>query len=279
MVDIGGGRRMHIICEGPRGAGPTVLLEAGAFGFSADWGAVQDKVVAKGMRACSYDRAGMGLSDPSPDPRDGLAVATDLEKLLAAADEPGPFILVGHSMAGLRIQLFAGLNPGKVAGLVYVDATTPEMTDTPSGQTFVKQFARAARLASFGASLGLFKPLAGTWLGDKYGLPPAASAEKRRAFADPRHNRTASAEVDEWQVASDQARAVGPLDPAWPVAVITASRRGAARQSLQAAPARLSRAGYVENVPAASHTSLVGLAYSDAVVRGIEHVRHATGRA
>jgi pimeloyl-ACP methyl ester carboxylesterase len=275
MVDIGGGRRMHIICEGPRGAGPAVLFEAGAFGLSADWGAVQDRVVAQGMRACSYDRAGMGLSDPGPAPRDGLAIVSDLEKLLAAVHEDGPFILVGHSMAGLRIQLFAGRNPAKVAGLVYVDATTPEMTDTPSGQNFVKQFARAARLASFGASLGLYGPLASTGLGDKYGLPPAASAEKRRAFADPAHNRTAAAEVDQWQAAADQAKASGPLNPAWPVAVITAGRRPPAARSMQTAPARQSRAGYVENVEAASHTTLLGLKYAHAVVRGIDHVRDA----
>ena len=121
-----------------------------------------------------------------------IAVASDLEKLLKAAHEDGPFVLVGHSMAGLRIQLFANRNPDKVAGLVFVDAATPEVTDTPSGQASSNTFARASRLAGFGASLGLFTPLAGTWLGDKYGLPPAASAEKRRAFAIPPHNRTAA---------------------------------------------------------------------------------------
>jgi pimeloyl-ACP methyl ester carboxylesterase len=279
MVDIGGGRRMHIICEGPRSAAPTILFEAGSFGFSADWAAVQEKVVALGMHACSYDRAGMGLSDPGPAPRDGIAVASDLEKLLAAVREDGPFILVGHSMAGLRIQLFANRNPGRIAGLVFVDAATPEVTDTPSGQNFVKQFTRASRLASFGASLGLYGPLAGTWLGDKYGLPPAASAEKRRAFADPGHNRTASAEVDQWQVTADQAKASGPLNPAWPVAVITAGHRPDGARALQNAPALNARAGYVENVEAASHTTLVGLAYSDAVVRGIDHVRTAIGKS
>ena len=277
MVDIGG-RRMHIICEGPKGAGPTILFEAGAFGFSADWGAVQQKVTAQGLHSCSYDRAGMGLSDPGPQPRDGIAVASDLEKLLTAVHEDGPFILVGHSMAGPRIQLFANRNPDKIAGLVYVDAATPEVTDTPSGQAFVKTFTRASKLASFGASIGLYAPLAGTWLGDKYGLPPAASAEKRRAFADPRHNRTAAQEVEQWQALSDQAKASGPLNPAWPVAVLTAGHRGGGANSLRDAPATNSRAGYAENVPEATHQTLVGLAYSDAVIRGIDHVRAALAK-
>ena len=158
---------------------------------------MQQKIVAQGMRACAYDRAGMGLSEPGPKPRDGLAIAKDLETLLKAAHEDGPFILVGHSMGGLYIRLFAVRNPDKVAGLVFVDAATPEATDTPEYQSFVKGFTRATKLAAFGAGLGLYTPVAGTWLGDKIGLPPAASAEKRRAFASRRAPyRCAAAEVD-----------------------------------------------------------------------------------
>jgi pimeloyl-ACP methyl ester carboxylesterase len=274
MVDIGG-RRLHLICDGPKGVGPSVLLEAGAFGFSADFGVVQEKLVAQGWHVCAYDRAGLGLSDPGPEPRDGLAVVGDLEKLLAAAHEDGPFILVGHSMAGLYLRLFANRNPGKVVGLVLVDAATPESTDTPMGQSFARQFAGASRLAAFGARIGLYAPLAGTWLGDKIGLNPAASAEKRRAFASPTHNRWASAEVDQWLKTAEEAKATGPLDPKWPVAVIVAGHRrptGGLSPS-RAAPARQSAYGYVESVEAASHTTLLGLKYADAIVRGVDHVR------
>ena len=279
MVDVGGGRRMHIICEGPRTAAPTILFEAGAFGFSADWAAVQQKVVAQGLHACAYDRAGLGLSDPGPEPRDANAVVGDLEKLLKAAHEDGPFIVVGHSMAGLYLPLFAARNPDKIAGLVFVDAATPEISETPSGRQFAGAFVRASRLAALGAKLGLFTPLQGTWLGDKYGLPPVASAEKRRAFASPAHNRWASAEVDQWMVSAAEAKAAGPLNPAWPVAVLTAGSHRADLGGLVYAPARASRAGYSENVPQATHQSLVGLAYSDAVVRGIDHVRDAVAKS
>jgi pimeloyl-ACP methyl ester carboxylesterase len=274
MVDIGG-RRLHLICEGPKGAGPTVLLEAGAFGFSADFGVVQEKLAARGWHVCSYDRAGLGLSDPGPEPRDGLAVVGDLEKLLAAAHEDGPFILVGHSMAGLYLRLFAGRNPGKVVGLVLVDAATPESSDTPMGQQFARQFGTASRLAAFGARIGLYGPLAGTRLGDKIGLTPPASAEKRRAFASATHNRWASAEVDQWQKTAEEAKASGPLDPKWPVAVIVAGRRrpSGGLIDFRGAPARQSAHGYEESVEGASHTTLLGYEYADAIVRGVDHVR------
>jgi pimeloyl-ACP methyl ester carboxylesterase len=277
MVDIGGGRRMHLICEGPRSAAPTVLFEAGAFGFSADWGVVQEKVVAQGFHACAYDRAGMGLSDPGPAPRDGLAVAGDLEKLLAAAHEDGPFILVGHSMAGLYLRLYANRNPGKVAGLVLVDAVTPEATATPMVRQFVTQFVRATGWASLGACAGLYGPLAGTWFGDKIGLTPVASAEKRRAFASPRHNRTAAAEVKQWFKTAEEASATGPLNPSWPVAVVTAGpgHRRAGYKALQADPARLSHHGYDESVEGAGHATLLGVKYADHIVRAIDFVRDA----
>jgi pimeloyl-ACP methyl ester carboxylesterase len=121
MIDIGG-RRLRIVCDGPKSASPTVILEAGSFGLAADWAEVQKRLTVQGVRSCAYDRAGMGFSDPGPQPRDGVAIVSDLEKLLKAADVPGPYVLVGHSMAGLHVRLFAVRNPQPVAGLVLVDA-------------------------------------------------------------------------------------------------------------------------------------------------------------
>jgi pimeloyl-ACP methyl ester carboxylesterase len=277
MVDVGGGRRMHLVCEGPRGAGPTVLFEAGAFGFSADWGVVQERAAAQGMRTCSYDRAGLGLSDPGPQPRDGLAVVGDLETLLEAAHEDGPFILVGHSMAGLYLRLYANRNPNKVAGVVLVDATTPEAIDDPGVRNFETQFDRASQLAAFGARMGLYAPLAGTWFGDKIGLTPTASAEKRRAFASATHNRWAAAEVREWIPTAEEARAGGDFNPDWPVAVVVAgpAHSRAGYKALQFEPARRSRHGYTEAVDQAGHATLLGVKFADHVVRAIEFVRDA----
>lgn len=118
MVDIGG-RRMHILCMGT--GGPTVVLEAGLGGTVFDWITVQSKI-ARFIRVCATDRAGMGWSDPGPMPRTPRAIANDLAALLIAAKIDGPYILVGHSLGGKNVRVFALLHPHDVAGMVLVDA-------------------------------------------------------------------------------------------------------------------------------------------------------------
>ena len=274
MIDIGG-RRLRLVCEGPSSARPLILLESGAFGSAADWGVVQPRLAALGLRSCAYDRAGMGLSDSGPKPRDGPAIAADLEALLAQARLPGPYVMVGHSMAGLRLRQFAGRNPGQVAGVVLVDAASPEALSDPQMRRFVGQFASAARWAGVGASMGLLAPLAGSGLGNKIGLSGEAEREKRRFFANGRHNRTAAQEVALWPMASEQAAQTPPFAPAVPVAVITAggvSSFNAARKAMQAAPAEASSHGHVDHVQGAGHNTLLGPLYADHIVKGVQFV-------
>lgn len=275
MIDMGS-RSLHMVCAGPTDAGPVVVFEAGAFGLSADWGAVQAKLAAKGVRSCAYDRAGLGRSDPGPRPRDGLAVAADFEKMLAASGEKGPYIYVGHSMAGLYARLFAGRNPDKVAGLVLVDAATPEAADIPMAAKWIGRFATASRAAGWGASIGLFKPLS-PWMGDRIGLPSEAAADKRRAFASGAHNRWAAEEVAQWLTASKQAAALPGYDPAWPVAVVTAgpSAGREAWRTVQTAPARASKSPYIANIDAAGHATLLGEGFADEIVKAVLFVRDA----
>lgn len=278
MIDVGGGRQMHLICEGPAtGGGPTVVFEAGAFGFSADWGAVQQMATQRGWRSCAYDRAGMGFSDPAPGPRDALTVTADLERLLKTAGESGPYILVGHSMAGLYLPLFAQRYPDQVAGLVYVDATTRQATAARAMEGFVNRFAQSSRWAAIGASVGAFKPLAWKY-GDRIGLPPAAKAEKSHAFASGRHNRTAYAEIKVWPDAARQMLDAGAVPAQLPVSVVTAgpdSPDRPGRKEMQAAPARDSQHGFYLNVPQANHRTLLGLDHGSAIIEGIASVRQA----
>lgn len=271
------GRRMHVVTAGPSDGAPLVLLEAGAFGFSADWAVVQARLAGRGLRSLAYDRAGLGLSDPGPSPRDGLAIAYDLERLLAEAGEAGPYLLVGHSMAGLHTQLFAGRNGDRIAGLVLVDAITPLMARDRWFRLAARPSHRFMRAAGAVAATGLLAPFA-RW-GDTIGLDGEARIHKRWAFADAGHNRGAAEEVAHWDAAVSQALAVGPLDPAWPVAVVTAgAARGASRfKALQTAPAHAAAQSHIDHVAGASHASLLGLAFADPIVAAIEQVLKAAG--
>ena len=274
MVDIGG-RRLHMVRAGPSASPPLVLLEAGSFGFSADWSVVQDRLADRGLGSIAYDRAGLGHSDPGPAPRDSLAVARDLEALLIAVGEDGPLIYVGHSMAGLHAHLFAARNPGRIAGLVLVDAVIPAAAAEPSARRLAGHYRRFASAAAWAARAGLLRPLRS--LGDTIGLDPDAAERKRWAFAHAGHNRAAADEVAEWGRAVDQALAAGPLDPAWPVAVVTAGPGQQARAAMHA-PAHASRAGLAIHVAHANHASLLGRRHAEAIVRAVEHVHAAASR-
>ena len=277
MYDVGGGRRMRLVCEGPADPNrPTVVYESGAFGFSGDWANVQVLTTARGVRSCAYDRAGMGLSDPSPEPRDGANVARDLEKLLAAAHVDGPLVLVGHSMAGSRLELFANRNRERVRGLVFVDTTPSTAMGDPVVRRYVTGFADAAHAAARTAPFGILRLLAVTPLGDRVGLPPEESTEKRWQFGDPTYERTAYLESRNWPLVAAQALQSGPVDPRVPVAVVTAGvpedAEGPRMQAVQPAPALASDRGYVAVIPGATHHSILTAGYAPAVVKGIDFV-------
>src|SRR3989304_10304359 len=118
LVDVGG-RKMHINCVGQ--GSPTVLLEAGLGHYSLFWAYVQPEV-AKYTRVCSYDRAGYGWSESSPMPRTANAEVDELHTLLVNADVQGPYILVGHSLGGMNMRVFANNYPDEVVGMVLVDS-------------------------------------------------------------------------------------------------------------------------------------------------------------
>ena len=118
MVDLGG-YKYHFYCTGK--GRPTVVLSAGAGAFATDWALVQNKVSAF-TRVCSYDRSGAAWSDLGPKPRTMDQEAFDLHRLLVSAGEKGPYVLVGQSLGGMVVRLFADSHPQDVLGIVLVDA-------------------------------------------------------------------------------------------------------------------------------------------------------------
>jgi pimeloyl-ACP methyl ester carboxylesterase len=117
LVDIGG-RRLNLYCSG---SGPvTVVFDGGSGDPAWNWQAVQPEV-AKRTRACVYDRAGLGFSDPSPQPGTSSNAVADLHALLGKAGIRPPYVLVGHSYGGGNAQLYTFRYPDEVKGLVLVE--------------------------------------------------------------------------------------------------------------------------------------------------------------
>lgn len=280
MVDIGG-RKLRLVCEGPESARPAVWFEPGAFGQAEDFAVIQSRLTEAGVRSCAYDRAGLGLSDPGPAPRDGLAILSDRDALIAAAGLPGPFVVVAHSFGGLQARLWTASHPGQVAGLVLVDAAQPEGLADKRAQVWVARFGDFSRIAAGTAALGLLKPV-GALAGDQVGLPPAEAKVKRWAFGSARHNRWAASEVLATPKTAQQGLAAGPIPPELPVAVVTAGAEtgdNRAWKARQAAPALASRSGSVVHVAGAAHASVLGERFADHVVQATLRVLAATSPA
>jgi pimeloyl-ACP methyl ester carboxylesterase len=117
MVD---GRSIRMLVAGSGDA--TVVFENGLGGPLEHWGKVQPEV-SRFARTVSYDRAGVGLSTEGPRPRDGRHIAAELRLALREAAVAPPYVLVGASLGGPYIRIFAGIYPEDVAGMVLVDPT------------------------------------------------------------------------------------------------------------------------------------------------------------
>lgn len=103
----------------------TVVFENG-LGGTMDWWAKVWPNLGGSVTALAYNRPGYGDSEPVSSPRDGQHIVEELRLLLNARHLPAPYILVGHSLGGLYMQLFARLYPGEVSALILVDSTHPE---------------------------------------------------------------------------------------------------------------------------------------------------------
>ncbi|MGH9517184.1 MAG: alpha/beta fold hydrolase [Terriglobales bacterium] len=123
LVDAGG-FRLNLYCMGS--GSPTVVFDSGWGDWAPAWSKVQPEI-AKWTRACSYDRAGTGFSDPGPMPRTSVHIAKELRTALHRAGISGPYILVGSAFGGDNVRTFANMYMGEVAGLVLDDADPDDL--------------------------------------------------------------------------------------------------------------------------------------------------------
>ncbi len=110
--------RVHVRSQGT--GRPVVVFEAGMGEDLATWDQVQPEI-AKLTTTLAYDRPGLGGSPPNTHSRDGRQIAMDLHDMLERSRIPSPYVLVGHSLGGAVVFLFASMYPDEVAGLVLVD--------------------------------------------------------------------------------------------------------------------------------------------------------------
>lgn len=122
-VDVGG-RTLNLYCSGQ--GTPTVILEPGGNSPGYAWLVLQSKMAAF-TRACWYDRAGVGWSDPPSSPRTSASIVRDLHEALLRANVLPPYVMAGSSVGGEYVHIYTSRYPADVAGLVLIDSAVPDM--------------------------------------------------------------------------------------------------------------------------------------------------------
>ena len=123
LVDVGG-FRLNLYCMGA--GSPAVVFDSGWGDWAPTWSKVQPKI-AQFTRACSYDRAGTGFSEPGPMPRSSVRIARELHTALQRVGVSGPYILVGAAFGSDNMRTFADLYTEEVAGLVLIDGDADDL--------------------------------------------------------------------------------------------------------------------------------------------------------
>jgi len=254
LVDVGR-HKLHIWCTGF--GEPTVVLETGLGGGSGSvgWSFVQPEV-AKFTRVCSYDRAGTGYSDPGPSPRTARRIAYELAQLLDRTGISGPLVLVGASIGGLFVRVFASEHGERVVGLVLVDASHEDQE---------MRVPRIAPLVPLLSSIGVFR-----LLGVSFG---GAHVTAFRAAA---YQATADEAIHLPETAAEVRTSRRKLTI--PVVVVTAGLGAdAAWQSLQRDQVGLSEQGCQVIAEQSGH--VISLGQPQAIVEPIRAIVHtARGR-
>ncbi len=117
-----GGIELYYELLGEHHEGPTLVFDSGYGVTLENWNSIKDEV-SKFSRMFIYDRAGIGKSGMDDRPRHSRQSVENLRILLKKAEVKPPYVLVGHSLGGLNIRLFASTYPEEVAGVVLLDSS------------------------------------------------------------------------------------------------------------------------------------------------------------
>jgi pimeloyl-ACP methyl ester carboxylesterase len=160
-------RNVHVLCAGS--GLPTIVFESSGFGNSLSSREARTKL-SKLTSVCSYDRMGLGWSDPGPSLITTGMLSTDLAALTQNASIQPPLIVVASSIGGLTAELFARQRPERVVGLVFLDAATSEMFPRLVPLVESTNFGLACAAARVAGRFGLIRML------DPFGLRKPAHA-------------------------------------------------------------------------------------------------------
>ena len=252
LVDVGN-HSLHINCVGQ--GSPTVILEAANGGMSAHWAQVQQEV-ARATRVCAYDRAGLGWSEPGPEPRDAKQVSSELLALLTnAAGIEGPYVLVGHSYGGLYARMYATRYSDEVAGVVLVDSSHPEQfTRSPEGRAMYERARRLGAILPILTRLGVIR--LSNYFPAHPDLPQHQRAQIEAFNSSTQHLVTTTEEFRATPETAAQVRASGSLGDK-PLAVISAGEQPPGWLEMQEELAALSPNSIHRVVDGATHESLL----------------------
>jgi pimeloyl-ACP methyl ester carboxylesterase len=226
-VDVGG-YSLHINCTGE--GSPTVVVDAGNGDFSLGWYGIQPEV-AKSTRICTYDRAGYGWSDSSPNPRTAKVMTEELHTLLVNAGIEPPYVLVGHSLGGHNVHMFASLYPDEVAGFVLVDSAHPGQFQRlpPEYISLDSQQKSYVGVMAFMARFGILRLLGNASQGQDFAppavqkMPKAIQPTYMAMMSHPDYFDATLAELNFLPETNAQVQALGSLGDV-PLIVLTADQ-------------------------------------------------------
>ena len=279
LVDVDG-YRLHLHLMGQDKTSPTVILDAGMVSFSSNWAWVQPEI-AKIAPVVAYDRAGLGWSDPGPDPRDAEQSAKELHTALQTAGIKSPYVVVGHSYGGLTMRAFANLYPDEVAGMVLVDSSHPDQWVHIPASKNGSRIASAQRMASVLGQLGIFRVFDKEAKTLSSGLPPQQAAEIEAFCMQPQSLLVGSSALAVWHERTrpqiNAARPLGGL-PLFILSVTEQALYADVLTELQAQLPALSSNSKHVTVVGATHEALVSQqvyaqSVGSAIVEVIEAVR------